>query len=169
MSEEEIEVSYSAYMLGTRIPFRYLCLLYVEDLPTGVATYVWGNARARRAMRYMVEHGTELINQFGVAADLAAELFARRREEVMAHVQVGQTVKLLIDIGPYKKGRVCKVAQVPEPSFYEARGGAPEWDDEQYILVQPIHSAADSIPLGPKEVIPLRRGEFGPLDMEVDE
>ena len=165
---DEIKVSYSAYLVATRIPFRYLVLLYVEDLPTGVAAYAWGKRRATAAMRHMVEYGNDLINEFGVVEQLAAELYARRREEVMANVQVGQTVKLLIDIGPFKKGRVCKVAQVPEASFYEARGSR-EWDDEQYILVQPIHSPADNISLGNKEVIPLRRGEFGPLDMEVDE
>lgn len=166
---EDMKVSYSAYLCGTRIPFRYLVLLYVEDLPTGVAAYAWGKARAKRAMQHMVNHGNELINEFGVAAELAAELYGRRREEAMASVQVGQTVRLLVDIGQFKKGRVCKVTQIPEPSFYEARGGAPEWDDEEYILVQPIHSPTDNISLGAKEVLPLRRGEFGPLDTEVDE
>lgn len=166
---DAIRVSYSAYVVGTKIPFRYMVLLYVEDLPTGVATSVWGRARAHRAMKFMVNNGNELINQYGVAAGLAAELYARRREEAMAKVQVGDRVKLLVDIGQFKKGRVCKVAQLPEPSFYEARGGAPEWDDEQYILVIPVHSPTDNISLGPKDYLPLRRGEFGPLDTEVDE
>jgi hypothetical protein len=104
-----------------------------------------------------------------VAAQLAAEIYARRREEAMAQVQVGDSVKLLIDIGQYKKGRVCKVTQVAEPSFYEARGSA-EWDDEEYpVLVVPVHSPLDRMALGPKDAIPLRRGEFGPLDTEVDE
>jgi hypothetical protein len=88
----------------------------------------------------------------------------------MAKVQVGDRVKLLVDIGQYKKGRVCKVAEVAEPSFYEARGGAPEWDDEEYpVKVLPVHSPTDQISLGPKDYLPLRRGEFGPLDQEVDE
>lgn len=164
-----MKVSYSAYLVGTRIPFRYLVLLYVEDLPTGVAAYAWGKARAKRAMQHMVNHGNELINEFGVAAELAAELYGRRREEAMAQVQVGDTVKLLVDIGGYKKGRVCKVVKVAEPTFYEARGGK-EWDDEEYpVLVTFVHSPTDSIPLGTKEAIPLKRGEFGPLDTEVDE
>lgn len=166
----DMSVSYSAYLLGTRIPFRYRVVLYVEDLPTGVEVGVWGKARAKRAMRFMVNNGNELINECGVAAGLAAELYARQREELMAKVQVGDRVKLLIDIGQYKKGRVCKVAEVAEPSFYEARGGAPEWDDEEYpVKVLPVHSPTDAISLGPKDYLPLRRGEFGPLDTEVDE
>ena len=166
---DPIEVSYSGYVVSTRIPFRYLAILYVEDLPTGVSMYAWGLKRAKRAMRFLVNNGNDLINEYGVAAGLAAELYARRREEAMAKVQVGDRVKLLIDIGQFKKGRVCKVAQLPEPSFYEARGGAPEWDDEQYVLVTPVHAPTDSISLGPKDYLPLRRGEFGPLDTEVDE
>jgi hypothetical protein len=165
---DPIQVSYQAYVVSTRIPFRYLAVLYVDDLPTGVQIYAWGKARATRAMRFLVNNGNELINRYGVAAGLAAELYARRREEAMAKVQVGDRVKLLIDIGQFKKGRVCRVAQIPEDSFYEARGGR-EWDDEQYILVSPIHSPTDNISLGPKDIIPLRRGEFGPLDAEVDE
>lgn len=167
---EPLSVSFSAYLVGTRIPFRYVVLLYVDDLPTGVQAAAWGKARAERLMRYMVNSGNELINEYGVAAELAAVLYARRREERMAKVQVGDRVKLLVDIGQYKKGRVCKVTEVAEPSFYEARGGAHEWDDEEYpVKVLPVHSPTDHISLGPKDYLPLRRGEFGPLDTEVDE
>jgi hypothetical protein len=165
---DPIEVSYSAYVVSTRIPFRYLVVLCVEDLHTGVQARTWGLQRAKRTMQFLVNNGNELINQYGVAAGLAAELYARRREEAMAKVQVGDRVKLLIDIGQFKKGRVCKVAQIPEDSFYEARGNQ-EWDDEQYILVSPVHAPTDNISLGPKDYLPLRRGEFGPLDTEVDD
>jgi hypothetical protein len=165
---EPISVSYEAAVYSTRIPFRYTITLAVDGIPTRIQTTVWGKAKADRVMHFMVDNGNELLNQYGVAAELAAEIYARKREEAMARVQVGDSVKLLIDIGQYKKGRVCKVAQVPEPSFYEARG-AKEWDDEQYVLVTPVRSPTDQISLGPKDVIPLRRGEFGPLDQEVDE
>jgi hypothetical protein len=165
---EPISVTYEAYVCTTRIPFRYLVSLAVDGIPTRIETHVWGKAKADRVMNFMVSNGNELINRYGVAAELAAEIYARKREEAMARVQVGDSIKLLIDIGQYKKGRVCKVAQVPEPSFYEARG-EHEWDDEQYVLVTPVHSPTDQISLGPKDVIPLRRGEFGPLDTEVDE
>ena len=163
-----MEVRYTAYVVGTRIPFLYQVLLYVEDLPSGLVARAWGMTRATRIMHDMVNNGNDLINEFGVAADLAAVLYARKREEAMARVQVGDRVKLLIDIGQFKKGRVCKVAQVPEPSSYEARGGGT-WEDDRYILVTPVHSPMDAISLGPADTIPLRRGEFGPLDMEVDE
>jgi hypothetical protein len=168
MSEDRISVSYEAYIYSTRIPLRYLVTLAVDGIPTRIQAYVWTRKRADRAMNFMVNNGNELLNRYGVAAELAAEVYARRREEAMAKVQVGDRVKLLIDIGEFKKGRVCKVAQVPEPSFYEARGSR-EWDDDQYVLVHPVHSPTDRISLGPKDVIPLRRGEFGPLDQEVDE
>lgn len=167
---EGISVAYTAYVLGTRIPFRYRVALFVEDLHSGIEAYAWGRRRADALMNYMVNHGNELLNEHGVAAHLAATLYARQREEAMAKVQVGDSVKLLVDIGPFKKGRVCKVAGIEEPSFYEARGGAPEWVDEDYpVMVMPVYSPADNISLGPKDYIPLRRGEFGPLDAEVDE
>jgi hypothetical protein len=168
MSDDRISVSYEAAVYSTRIPFRFLVALSVDGIPTRIQTSVWGKAKADKVMTFMINNGNELLNRYGVAAELAAEIYARRREEAMARVQVGDTVKLLVDIGQFKKGRVCKVAQVPEPSFYEARG-AKEWDDEQYVLVTPVHSPTDQISLGPKDVIPLRRGEFGPLDQEVDE
>ncbi len=166
---EPVSVSYVAYVTGTRIPFRYAVLLYVDDMPTGVTAYAWGRRRADEAMHYMVNNGNALINQYGVAAELAAQIYARKREEAMARVQAGDRIKLLVDIGQFKKGRVCRVVTTPEPSFYEARGGAPEWDDEQYVLVMPVHSPMDRIALGPGDLIPLKRGEFGPLDMEIDE
>jgi hypothetical protein len=165
---EPISVSYEAYVYSTRIPFRYMITLAVDGIQTRIATHVWGKARADKVMHFMVNNGNDLLNRYGVAAELAAEIYSRKREEMMAKVQVGDTVKLLVDIGQFKKGRVCKVAQVPEPSFYEARG-ARAWDDEQYVLVTPVHSPTDRISLGPKDVIPLRRGEFGPLDQEVDD
>ena len=166
---DEVRVSYEAFVYTTRIPRRYLVTLAVDGIPTRIQAHVWGKARATRAMSFMVDNGNELINRYGVAAELAATIYARRREEAMAKVQVGDTVKLLVDIGQYKKGRVCKVVKVSEVSFYEARG-SEEWDDEEYpILVTFVHSPLDTMPLGPKDAIPLRRGEFGPLDMEVDE
>lgn len=167
---EPVSVSYEAYVYSTRIPFRYLVTLAVDGIPTRIAARVWGKARADRAMHFMVNNGNDLLNRYGVAAELAAEIYARRREEAMAQVKVGDTVKLLVDIGGYKKGRICKVVTIAEPSFYEARGGAKEWDDEEYpILVSFVHSPTDRISLGPKDVIPLRRGEFGPVDTEVED
>jgi hypothetical protein len=165
---EPVSVTYEAYVYSTRIPRRYLVTLAVDGIQTRIQTKVWGKSRADRVMHFMVNHGNDLLNRYGVAAELAAEIYARRREEAMAKVQVGDSVKLLVDIGPFKKGRVCKIAEVPEPSFYEARGDI-EWDDERYVLVTPVHSPTDRISLGPKDVIPLRRGEFGPLDEEVEE
>lgn len=169
MSEDRISVSYEAFVFSTRIPRRYLVLLAVDGIQTRIQTHVWGRAKADRVMNFMVNNGNELLNRYGVAAELAAEIYARKREEAMAKVQVGDTVKLLVDIGQYKKGRICKVVQVAEPSFYEARGPR-EWEDEEYpVLVSFIQSPLDRVPLGPKEAIPLRRGEFGPVDTEVDE
>lgn len=165
---EPVSVSYEATVYSTRIPLRYLVALSVDGITTPIQTFVWTRTRADRVMAFMVNNGNELLNRYGLAGELAAQIYARRREEAMAKVQVGDTVKLLVDIGQFKKGRVCKVAQVPEPSFYVARGGR-EWDDEQYVLVTPVHSPTDQISLGPKDVLPLRRGEFGPLDQEVDE
>ena len=85
----------------------------------------------------------------------------------MRQVQVGDKVKLLVDIGQFKIGRVCKVVEVQDdPTFYEARG-ANEWDDDKYpIKVLPVSVASDKLTLGPKDSIPLARGEFGPVTEE---
>ena len=169
MNDEPILVSYEAYMYATRIPKRYIVHLYVSDIPTGIMAKVWGKKRARQTMHSMIEHGNELLNEYGVAATVAAEIYAKRREEAMAKVKVGDKVKLLVDIGQFKKGRVCRVVEVAEPSFYEARGGT-EWHDDRYpIKVMPVQVATDKVSLGPKDFIPLANGEFGPVNEETDD
>lgn len=165
---EPFQVTYEGYLLATRIPHRFIITLYVNDIPTGIGRVVWLKKRAMAAMHDMVNHGNDLINEFGVAGELAAEIYAQRREEAMARVKVGDRVKLLVDIGQYRKGRVCKVVEVAdEPTFYVARGTAA-WDDDKYpIKVLPVSVATDRVTLGPKDFIPLARGEFGPLNEEV--
>ena len=104
MNEDEYghSVRYEAAIMRTAIPFRYKVLLFVEGIPTGVGVYCWGMARAEQAMNFMVNNGSELLNETGLTAGLAAEIYASRREEAMAKVQVGDSVKLLVDIGQYK-------------------------------------------------------------------
>jgi hypothetical protein len=168
MNEDSIQVTYEAFLVGTRIPFRFSVLLYVDGLPTGISATVWLRKRATAVMHHMVDHGNELLNQHGVAMELAAQVYAQRREKAMAQVQVGDRVKLLVDIGQYKKGRVCKIMEICEPSSYEPRGGYAWVDDRFPVKVAPIRAATDSISLGPKDWLPLAQGEFGPLDQEVD-
>lgn len=162
-----IQVTYEAYLYSTRIPKRYIVHLYVNNIPTGIMAKVWGRKRATGVMEHMVNHGNELLNEYGVATTVAAEIYAQEREKAMAKVKVGDSVKLLVDIGQFKKGRVCKVVEIVDsPSFYEARGDKA-WDDDRYpIRVIPIRVATDSVSLGPKDYIPLARGEFGPLTEE---
>lgn len=169
MSDEPIEVSYQAILYSSRIPGRYLVALFVNDFRTGIQAYVWGRKRANWAMQDIIDRGNELINEYGLAEGLAHKIQARRREEAMEKVQVGDRVRLLVDIGTLKKGRVCKVVETAEPSFYVSRG-VNEWHDEKYpVSVLPTQLATDAIALGPQEAIPLARGEFGPLDMEIPE
>jgi hypothetical protein len=169
VNQDPVQVTYEAYLLATWVPHRFIVTLYVNNIPTGIGRVVWLKRRAVAAMHEMVHHGNDLIHEFGVAAEIAAEIYAQRREEAMAKVQVGDSVKLLVDIGQFKKGRVCKVVDVAEPSFYEARG-TTKWDDEKYpIRVIPISVATDRVSLGPKDYIPLARGEFGPLFEETED
>lgn len=169
MNDDAIEVTYEAFLLATPIPQRFIITLYVNDIPTGIGKVVWLKKRALRAMHDMIHNGNQLLNEFGVAAEIAAEIYAQRREKAMARVQVGDSVKLLVDIGQFKKGRVCKVVEVAEPTFYEARG-SNEWEDEKYpIKVRPVSMASDKLTLGPKDALPLARGEFGPVTEETKE
>lgn len=169
MNQEPIQVTYEAYMYATRIPKRYIVHLYVNNIPTGIMSKVWGRKRANGVMEHMVSHGNDLLNEYGVAAHIAAEIYAQQREEAMAKVKVGDSVKLLVDIGQFKKGRVCRVVEITEPTLYRGRGGRA-WDEEKYpIMVLPVSMASDRLTLGPKEALPLARGEFGPLNEEIDE
>lgn len=170
MPEDSVEAQFEAILYETNIPFRYAVELRVSGIRTGIFAYVWGLDRARQVMRQFIDDGNELLHKHGKAEQVIRDLRVMMREKAMAMVQVGDSVKLLVDIGSIKKGRVCKVVEVAEPSFYEARGGCREWDDEKYpIKVLPISTPTDRVPLGPKDALPLMRGEFGPLDMEVDD
>jgi hypothetical protein len=165
---DPIMVTYGANVYPTNVPFLFKVELVVEGIPTGVGSHVWGKKRAIKAATYMANNGNDILNQFGKAQTVFNEVRAMRLEEAMARVQVGDSVKLLVDIGTFKKGRVCKIVEVAEPSFYVSRG-TNAWDDDKYpIKVIPVHVAGDT-QLGPKDAIPLARGEFGPLDTEVDE
>lgn len=169
MRNDKITVTYEAYLLGTWIPRRYIVTLYVNNIPTGIGRVVWLKRRALAAMHEMVNHGNQLIHEFGVAAEIAAEIYAQKREEAMAKVKVGDRVKLMVDIGQFKRGRVCKVMEITEPSFYVARG-VNGWDDNRYpIKVMPVSVSSDRLTLGPKDYIPLQRGEFGPVAEETDD
>jgi hypothetical protein len=165
-----IQVTFQAYQYATRLPRWYIVHLYVNEIPTGIMARVWGLKRARRVMEHMVNNGNDLLNEHGMAERIAAEIYAQRREEAMAKVQVGDSVKLLVDIGPFRKGRVCKVVEVVDsPSFYAARG-ANAWDDDRFpVKVLPVRVSTDPVSLGPNDHIPLARGEFGPLSDETDD
>lgn len=178
MNYDPVQVSFQAYLLDARtpavlgrtlpIPFRYRVTLYVDDIPTYIEARAWGKRKAMEIMQHMVEHGNDLINQYGVVHAIAAEIYARRKEEAMAKLKVGDTVRLLVDIGQFKKGRVCRVVEVAEPSFYEARGANGWMEDKYPIKVLPVSMSGDRIALTVKEAIALARGEFGPVDQEVE-
>lgn len=167
MTEDGIQTTFQAVLWTTRNPFKFVVELRMDNIPTGILATVWGRARAQRVMQEFVENGTALLAQFGKTNEMIGHVRAKRREEAMAKVQVGDSVRLLVDIGSIKKGRVCRVVEVFEPSFYEARG-ANAWEDEKYpIKVLPVPMASDPVALGPKDLLPLMRGEFGPMDEEV--
>lgn len=164
---ERVEVVFRAMIFTTNVKFRFRIELYVNQIPTGIQAFGWGKKMANRIAQNFVDNGNVLLNQYGKAQWVLDELRAVAREERMARVQVGDKVKLLVDIGSIKKGRVCNIVEVAEPSFYVSRG-ANAWDDDLYpIKVVPVYVATDTVPLGPKDAIPLKRGEFGPLDEEV--
>jgi hypothetical protein len=170
MDEEDgITTTFQALIYTTRIPFRYVVELRMEGLSTGIFATVWGEKRAKRLMNQFVEEGIGLLSQTGKTNTMIDKVRAMRREEAMAKVQVGDSVRLLVDIGSIKKGRVCKVVEVSQPSAYVGRGGNP-WEDGKFpIKVMPVPMATDTVALGPKDALPLMRGEFGPIDEEIDD
>jgi len=169
MPEDAIEIQFQAVLYETTTPFRYLVELQVCGIRTGISVYVWGRKRAQQVMQRFLNDGVELLDVYGKTNSVIQEVRAMRREEAMARVKVGDSVKLLVDIGSIKRGRVCRVVEIVEPSFYVSRG-QNAWDDDRYpIKVLPVATAGDTVPLGPKDALPLMRGEFGPLDEEIDE
>ena len=169
MPEDAVEVQFQAVLWETTVPHRYMVELKVSGVRTGIATYVWGLRRAQTVMQTFIDTGVELLAKYGKTEYVINEVRAKLREEAMAQVKVGDSVKLLVDIGSIKRGRVCRVVEIVEPTLYAARGGIP-WDDDKYpIKVLPVATANDTVPLGPKDALPLMRGEFGPIDEEIDE
>lgn len=170
MSDDDgIVIQFQAVLYDTRTPGRYVVELQVCGIPTGISTMVWGRKRANEVMQQFIDNGIDLLAQFGKTEYVIQEVRAMRREEAMAKVQVGDSVRLLVDIGSIKRGRVCRVVEIAEPSFYVSRG-ENAWDDTLYpIKVLPVATAADPVPLGPKDALPLMRGEFGPIDEEIEE
>lgn len=169
MREESFTVRFMAVLYQTTVPCRYLVELQVDGIATGISVRVWGKTRAQRVMQKFIDHGADLLSEFGKTEAVLSELRVMRREEAMAKVQVGDSVRLLVDIGSIKKGRVCKVVEIVEPTFYVSRG-ENAWDDMKYpIKVLPVATANDAVPLGPKDALPLMRGEYGPIDEEIDD
>lgn len=169
MSDDYVMVRFMAVLYTTRVPFRYVVELQAEGIRTGIMVAVWGKARAERVMQMFVDNGGDLLDKNGKTNAVIDQLRAMRREEAMAKVQVGDSVRLLVDIGSIKKGRVCKVVEIVEPSFYVSRG-QNAWDDSKYpIKVLPVATPSDTVPLGPKDALPLMRGEYGPIDEEIDD
>jgi len=171
MDENEIEITiqFQAVLFDTATPFRYVVELHVDGVRTGIAAFVWGRKRANHVMEAFVENGLGLLEKYGKVESVIQAVRSMRREKAMAQVKVGDSVRLLVDIGSIRKGRVCRVVEVVEPSFYDQRG-ANAWDDEKYpIRVIPVATAVDGVFLGPEDGVPLLRGEFGPLDQDVDE
>lgn len=169
MAEDGIQTSFQAILWTTNNPFKFIVELRMENIPTGIFATVWGKKKAHQVMQEFVDNGCELLAKYNKTNDMIGHVRAKRREEEMAKVQVGDKVRLLVDIGSIKKGRVCKVVEVFEPSFYEARG-ANQWEDEKYpIRVLPVPMATDQVALGPNDGLPLMRGEFGPISEEIDE
>ena len=169
MSEDSIEIQFQAVLYETTTPFRYLVELQVSGIRTGIAAYAWGKAKAHKIMQAFIDDGLELLDRHGKTNYVIQEVRAMRREEAMAKVKVGDSVRLLVDIGPIKKGRVCKVVEIVAPTAYVSRG-QNAWDDTKYpIKVVPVAMATDAVTLGPKDALPLMRGEFGPMDEDIDE
>lgn len=169
MFDDGITVCFQAVLYDTNVPFRYMVELRVDGVATGIHEFVWGKKKAQALMQHLIDNGIQLLEKFGVTNAVINEVRANRREEAMARVKVGDSVRLLVDIGSIKKGRVCKVVEIAEPSAYVSRG-VNAWDDSKYpIKVLPISSTSDAVILGPKDALPLMRGEFGPLDEEIDD
>src|SRR6478752_5107164 len=94
--EESITIQFQAVLYQTTVPFRYLIELQVCGIRTGIAAYAWGKAKAQRVMQAFIDDGTELLDKYGKTNYVIQEVRAMRREEAMARVQVGDSVRLLV-------------------------------------------------------------------------
>ena len=118
-----MEVRFEAVLYTTTLPGRYLVELQVSGVRTGIAAYVWGHKRAQQVMQAFIDDGIELLNKHNKFELVLNQVRAMRREKAMAQVQVGDKVRLLVDIGSIKKGRVCRVVPVLTGPVHHHPGG----------------------------------------------
>lgn len=176
MNEEEtdsIQVVFRAQVFHAGFPGRYLITLEADGIDSGLRVTVWGVKRATKTADAVLANASALLNDLGLAQELAAKVYMNRPDDEAAEgvklVNVNDTVRLLVDIGPYKRGRVFRVVEVAQSTGYTARGGATEWDDLHFpIKVVPVSSMPGEPILSAKDGIPLAADEFCPGDKEVD-
>lgn len=175
MNEEEtIAVHYKVMSQRGKWPFgfRRLLSLEVDGEDTGIRVIVWGSKREKHMANAILESASELLNELGLAEDLFDRITAKRAAATAAEergdMRVNDTVRLLVDIGPYKRGRVMKVVDVANASGYKSRGGK-QWDDNHYpVKVVPLSAMPGELTLDPEDGIPLTADEFCPGDKEVE-
>lgn len=156
MSEtEKMNVYFEAGLQKTKIPGRYRVVLLADGYFTRIESYVWGRKRAQKARDAILEEAAELIEAAGLSGQLFGFLYSIRREKTLADVKPGDRVKLAVDIGPFKAGRVCKVMAVN-----------PDGETTHGVAVQPVYVSGDGVTFGEGDYISLTAGEYAPLNEE---
>jgi hypothetical protein len=156
MSEtEKMNVRFEAGLQKTKIPGRYRVVLLVDGYFTRIETRAWGVKRAHKARDEILENAQELIDAAGLTEGIYTFLWNERKEKALADVKPGDRVRLAVDIGPFKAGRVCKVMAVN-----------PDGETTHGVSVQPVYVSGDGVTFGEGDYISLTAGEYAPLNEE---
>jgi hypothetical protein len=170
-----IPVEYGATIYTTKvgpltIPFRYIVALDVNGIETGIGTSVWGYSNAQQTADHLSQHGEDLLasesssKRQAIYAEIQAAYVARLNQQLSEKLVPGDRVKLAVDIGHMKAGRIAKVVKT-----YTKEDGTDGIVDARWpISVEVLPVAGDPAAWAHgAPVLLLERGEFCSLDTEL--
>lgn len=166
---EYVATIYNAKFYKLTIPFRYFVSLDVNGIETGVGGMCWGHKTARAMQHDLATNGEEILNEINpakrqaIALEVQAAYVDAQRQASVEKLAVGDRVKLAVDIGIAKAGRVAKIVQV-----HTKEDGTDGIVDARWpVSVEVLPVIGDPAAWGTGAVFLLERGEFVSLDTEL--
>lgn len=166
---EYVATIYSAKFYKVTIPFRYYVALDVNGIETGIGGQCWGHKTAKAMQHDLASNGEEILDEINpakrqaIALEVQAAYVARQQEADVEKLSVGDRVKLAVDIGIAKAGRIAKVVQI-----HTKEDGSDGIVDARWpISVEVLPVIGDPAAWGTGALFLLERGEFVSLDTEL--
>lgn len=167
---EYVAVIYTTKLHKSRllIPGRYIIALQVNDIETSIGTKCWGFKRAKEIATALQANAEEVIEDSVYHKDVwnkvQAAYVAKLNAALSEKLQPGDRVKLAVDIGHIKAGRICKVIKA-----HTKEDGTDGIVDARWpisVEVLPVSGDPAAWAHG-TPILLLERGEFVSLDTEL--